>query len=240
VVRAGRRSPLTTARSGLAYLWTFSQHGARAVQNVIAGLAEVAVGEHPFFTTRLWRGMWARITQWGHKGLSLIGMTGIDIALWDIVGKALGEPLAHVHGANVNPVRTYASEGLWLTDDLTALASEADEIPSQWFRAIKMRLGRARIVDDLEAVRVVRQTIGSDVRLMVDSNRGWDVDYAIRIGRKLAQFDLAFDELDAARRPGRPHADCGRAGHAAGLGRATGHRVPATSSSNARARCSQG
>ena len=54
--------------SGLAYLWTFSDHGARAVQNVIAELAEVAVGEDPFFTTRLWRGMWARITQWGHKG----------------------------------------------------------------------------------------------------------------------------------------------------------------------------
>jgi L-alanine-DL-glutamate epimerase-like enolase superfamily enzyme len=180
--------------SGLAYLWTFSDHGARAVQNVIAELAEVAVGEDPFFTTRLWRGMWARITQWGHKGLSLIGMAGIDIAVWDIVGKALGEPLAHVLGANVNPVRTYASGGLWLTDDLTALACEADEILSQGFRAIKMRLGRARMADDLEAVRVVRETIGPDVTLMVDSNQGWDVDYTIRIGRNLEQFDLAWIE----------------------------------------------
>jgi L-alanine-DL-glutamate epimerase-like enolase superfamily enzyme len=164
-------------------------------------------------------------------------MAGIDIAVWDIVGKALGEPLAHVHGANLNPVRTYASEGLWLTDDLTALASEADEIPSQGFRAIKMRLGRARIVDDLEAVRVVRQTIGSDVRLMVDSNQGWDVDYAIRIGRKLAH---SISHGSTSSMLGGPHADCGRVGHAAGLGRATGHRVPATSSSNARARCSRG
>jgi len=173
--------------SGLAYLWTFSDHGARAVQHVIAELAEVAIGEDPFFTTRLWRRMWARITQWGHKGLSLIGMAGIDIAVWDIVSRAFGQPLAHVLGANADPVRTYASEGLWLTDDLPALAREADEILGQGFRAIKMRLGRARMADDLEAVRIVRETIGPDVTLMVDSNQGWDVDYTIRIGRKLGR-----------------------------------------------------
>jgi L-alanine-DL-glutamate epimerase-like enolase superfamily enzyme len=121
-------------------------------------------------------------------------MAGIDIAVWDIVGRAFGQPLAHVLGANADPVRTYASEGLWLTDDLPALAREADEILGQGFRAIKMRLGRARMADDLEAVRIVRETIGPDVTLMVDSNQGWDVDYTIRIGRQLEQFDLAWIE----------------------------------------------
>jgi L-alanine-DL-glutamate epimerase-like enolase superfamily enzyme len=179
---------------GLAYLWTFTPHGARAVTHVIAELAEVAVGEDPFFTARLWRRMWARITQWGHKGLSVIGMAGVDIAVWDIVGKACGQPLAHVLGANADPVRTYASEGLWLTDDLSSLAREADEILAQGFRAIKMRLGRARMADDLEAVRIVRETIGPDVTLMVDANQGWDADYTIRIGRQLERFDLTWIE----------------------------------------------
>jgi L-alanine-DL-glutamate epimerase-like enolase superfamily enzyme len=91
-------------------------------------------------------------------------------------------------------VPTYASEGLWLTDDLSALAREAEELVNAGFRAVKMRLGRARMGDDLEAVRVVRQTIGPDITLMVDANQGWDVNYTIRIGRKLEAFELYWIE----------------------------------------------
>ncbi|MCA1647247.1 MAG: mandelate racemase/muconate lactonizing enzyme family protein [Chloroflexi bacterium] len=180
--------------SGLSYLWVFSRHGARAVQGVLDELAEVALGEDPFFSARLWHRMWSRITQWGHKGLAVIGMAGIDVAVWDVVGKTLGKPLAHVLGAHSDPVLTYASEGLWLTEDFTTLAREAVEILDGGHNAIKMRLGRERMQDDVEAVRVVRDAIGSDVRLMVDSNQGWDVGYAIRIGRKLEEFDLTWME----------------------------------------------
>jgi L-alanine-DL-glutamate epimerase-like enolase superfamily enzyme len=192
--------------TGSTYLWAFSRSGAAALQQVLNELAEVAVGEDPFFTTRLWRRMWARITQWGHKGLAVIGMSGIDTAAWDIVGKALGRPLAHLLGANADRVPTYASEGLWLTDDLAALTREADELVGRGFRAVKMRLGRARMADDVEAVRAVRETIGPDVTLMVDSNQGWDVDYTIRIGRRLEEFGLYWIEEPI------PHDDL--AGHA--------------------------
>src|SRR5581483_6172250 len=58
--------------SGSTYLWAFSQAGARAVQNILVELAEVAVGEDPFFSARLWRGMRRRTSQWGHEGLALI------------------------------------------------------------------------------------------------------------------------------------------------------------------------
>ena len=184
--------------TGSTYLWTFTQHGARAVRHVLDELAEVAVGEDPFFTTRLWRRMWARITQWGHKGLSVIALAGLDTAAWDVVGKATGRPLAHLLGANQAAVPAYASEGLWLTDDLGALAREAEELVSLGFRAVKMRLGRARPADDVEAVRAVRAAIGPDVTLMADANQGWDVDYTIRIGRKLEPFDLYWLEEPVA------------------------------------------
>ena len=192
--------------TGSTYLWAFSPAGAGALRQVLRELAEVAVGEDPFFTTRLWRRMWARITQWGHKGLAVIGMSGIDTAVWDLVGKALDKPLAHVLGANADRVLTYASEGLWLTDDLRALAREAEELRGRGFRAMKMRLGRPRMADDVEAVRVVRQAIGPDVTLMVDANQGWDADYTIRIGRHLEAFDLYWIEEPI------PHDDL--AGHA--------------------------
>jgi L-alanine-DL-glutamate epimerase-like enolase superfamily enzyme len=180
--------------TGSTYLWAFSSAGAAALQKVLLELADVAVGENPFFSTRLWRRMWGRITQWGHKGLTVIGMSGIDTAVWDVVGKALNLPLAYMLGAAADCIPTYASEGLWLTDDMHALAHEAEELVGRGFQAIKMRLGRPRMSDDLEAVRIVRQTVGSDITLMVDANQGWDADYTIRIGRKLEAFELYWIE----------------------------------------------
>ena len=183
---------------GLSYLWTFRPHIARAVQAILADLEELTVGEDPFFTTRLWRRMWQQISQYGHKGLAVMALSGIDVAVWDIVGKAAGRPLAHVLGAHFREVPTYASEGLWLTDDLDALAREAEEFAVRGFRAMKMRLGRPEMRQDLEAVRVIREAIGPDVALMVDANQGWDVEYAIRIGRELERFGLTWLEEPVA------------------------------------------
>ncbi|MBV9228825.1 MAG: mandelate racemase/muconate lactonizing enzyme family protein [Chloroflexi bacterium] len=180
--------------TGSTYLWAFSSAGAAAIQKVLVELAEVAVGEDPFCSARLWKKMRSRITQWGHKGLSIVGLSGIDTVVWDIVGKALNRPLAQVLGGTTDPIPTYASEGLWLTEDLHALTREAEELVEGGFKAVKMRLGRARMADDVEAVRAVRQTIGPDITLMVDSNQGWDVNYTIRIGRKLEAFDLYWIE----------------------------------------------
>jgi L-alanine-DL-glutamate epimerase-like enolase superfamily enzyme len=180
--------------SGSTYLWAFSSSGAAAMQKVLQELSEVAVGENPFYSARLWKRMRSRITQWGHKGLSIIGMSGIDTALWDIVGKALNQPLSHLLGAVTDRLPTYASEGLWLTDDMHALANEAEELVGNGFKAVKMRMGRASMAADVEAVRIVRQRIGPDIMLMVDSNQGWDANYAIRIGRKLENFDLYWME----------------------------------------------
>jgi len=103
-------------------------------------------------------------------------------------------------------VPTYASEGLWLTDDLKALANEAEELVASGFKAVKLRLGRPRMADDLEAVRVVRESIGPNISLMVDANQGWDTNYTIRIGRQLENFGLYWIEEPI------PHDDL--AGHA--------------------------
>lgn len=192
--------------TGSYYLWAFNANGAVALNAVLTELSEAAIGEDPFFSARIWDKMWRRITQWGHKGLTIIAMSGIDTALWDITGKALNKPLAQLLGANADSVPTYASEGLWLTDNMTALTNEATELVSIGFKAVKMRLGRAKMADDLEAVRLVRQTIGDTITLMVDANQGWDADYTIRIGRKLEAFNLYWIEEPI------PHDDL--AGHA--------------------------
>jgi L-alanine-DL-glutamate epimerase-like enolase superfamily enzyme len=135
-----------------------------------------------------------RIQQWGRRGLAVIAMSGIDTAVWDIVGKAANRPLAHLLGANYDRVMVYASEGLWMIDDPVALAREAEELIGRGFRAVKMRLGRPRMADDLAAARAVRAAIGPDIGLMIDVNQGWDVNYAMRIGRYLDELDLVWLE----------------------------------------------
>jgi L-alanine-DL-glutamate epimerase-like enolase superfamily enzyme len=121
----------------------------------------------------------------GRRGLAVFAISAIDCAAWDVAAKALGVPLWRLLGGAGEPVPTYASEGLWLTNDLGRLADEAAELAALGFEAVKMRLGRKREADDIRAAEVVREAIGPDVRLMADANQGWDVKYALRMGRKL-------------------------------------------------------
>lgn len=180
--------------TGSTYLWAYNEAGALALRYVLADLAEVVIGQDPFFTTRMYRQMWTRLTQWGRKGLSIIALSGIDMALWDIIAQAAGRPLAHVLGAAADRVPAYASEALWMIDDLDQLQREAGELVERGFRAMKMRLGRPKPSDDVAAVRAVREAIGPDITLMIDANQGWEPNYAIRIGRRLEEFDLSWIE----------------------------------------------
>jgi L-alanine-DL-glutamate epimerase-like enolase superfamily enzyme len=150
----------------------------------------------PRETTPLHRKMWQLTSMAGRRGLAVFAVSAIDTAAWDLAAKALDVPLWRLLGGSPEPVNTYASEGLWLTDDLGKLAAEAVELVGQGFRAVKMRLGRPREAGDLAAARAVREAIGPDVRLMADANQGWDVHYALRMGRKLedAGIDLTWFE----------------------------------------------
>ncbi|MGH7321630.1 MAG: mandelate racemase/muconate lactonizing enzyme family protein [Candidatus Rokuibacteriota bacterium] len=181
---------------GQTYLVTFGQDWGRAVIELLRGLAAEVRGMDPRETSALYRKMWQVSSMAGRRGLAVFAISAIDTAAWDIAAKALGVPLWRLLGGSFEPVNTYASEGLWLTEDLGRLAVEAAELVGRGFRAVKMRLGRPREADDLAAARAVRDAIGPDVRLMADANQGWDVHSALRMGRKLedAGIDLTWFE----------------------------------------------
>jgi L-alanine-DL-glutamate epimerase-like enolase superfamily enzyme len=182
--------------TGQTYLVTFGQDWGRAVIELLRGLEAEVRGMDPRETGALYRKMWQVSSMAGRRGLAVFAISAIDTAAWDVSAKALGVPLWRMLGGSSDPVDTYASEGLWLTDDLGRLAAEAADLVSRGFRAVKMRLGRSREADDLAAARAVRDAIGPDVRLMADANQGWDVNYALRMGRKLedAGIDLTWFE----------------------------------------------
>lgn len=115
----------------------------------------------------------------GYEGVTMIAVSGLDMAIWDAHAKAAGIPLAVLLGGSIGPVPAYNSNGLWLTD-VSTLAKEAEELVAEGeFKGLKLRLGRDRLGDDLAAIREVRKGAGDDIKLMVDFNQGLSLGDAL-------------------------------------------------------------
>src|SRR5205823_6036279 len=129
------------------------------------------------------------------KGVPIAALSGVEIALWDIAGKAAGLPVYRLLGGT-RPARfsAYASAfyyaGPWDGD----LEAEAAQLLGQGYTAFKMKVGGLPVDGDVRRVRRVRAALGPDVRLAVDANRGFTAAEAIRFGRALADADLWFFE----------------------------------------------
>jgi mandelate racemase len=135
--------------------------------------------------------------------MSMIAVSGIDMAAWDALAKAAGMPLCVLLGGSVGSVRSYNSNGLWLKEP-QAVAIEAIELRDEGgFSALKLRLGRDRFRDDMATIEAVRQAVGDDVELMVDFNQGLDRGEALRrchvlddLGLAWIEEPIVYDDLD--------------------------------------------
>ena len=182
-------------------------------------LAPLILGQDPFRVERLWRLMAVRTRQHGRRGLLMHAIAGIDIALWDLIGKAVGQPLYRLLGAYRDRVPAYASAGFFREGEGVAeLAEECRAYREQGFRAVKIKVGRNRdlnpfspmeltagndlctttLAEDLERVRTARQAIGPDMALMVDVNCAWSSETAIKMARAMEPLDLFWLEEPVA------------------------------------------
>src|SRR5689334_21423994 len=130
----------------------------------------------------------------GYQGLSMIAVSGLDMAAWDALARAAGLPLCVLLGGSVGPVKAYNSNGLWLKEP-AAVAAEAPELRDEGgFTGLKLRMGRDRIRDDLAAVEAVRKTVGDDMALMVDFNQGLHRGEALERCHAIDDLRLAWIE----------------------------------------------
>jgi mandelate racemase len=130
----------------------------------------------------------------GYEGMSMIAVSGLDMAAWDALAKAAGLPLCVLLGGSVGPVKSYNSNGLWLSPPET-LAAEAIELRDEGgFTGLKLRLGRERLQDDLAALAAIRTAVGNDMHLMADFNQGLNLAEALQRCQAIDDQGLAWIE----------------------------------------------
>lgn len=179
---------------GEGYLFTLNAVRLKSFREMVDGLAVFVEGRNPFDAEAIWQAIWADLNPSGHAGVGIAALSAIDTAIWDLAGKAAELPLARLFGACRETVPTYASGGLWLSQTPEECALEAAAFVAQGFTAVKLRIGSPDIEADVTRVRAVREAIGPSIALHVDANQGLTVTHAIRLGRRLEEFDLAWFE----------------------------------------------
>jgi L-talarate/galactarate dehydratase len=179
---------------GLSYAGYVHPSLLAPLRSVVDALLAESVGMHIWDNLRLE----ALRTSFGGgapAGLVQRAVSALDVALWDLRGKAAGLPVWRLLGASRPDVACYASGHLWRHYNLAELEQHAGELAALGFRAMKLRCGAEdRPAAEVERLAVVRRTVGPDVELMIDINQGWSTAQSIAIGRRFADYDLYWLE----------------------------------------------
>lgn len=156
-------------------------------------LAPLVLGQDPFDYEYIWQRMYRSTHAWGRKGVAMAAISAIDIAIWDIMGKATNKPVFKLLGGRTKEkIPCYASK-LYRTD-LDEMQREAQSYLDQGFTMMKMRFGYGArdgvkgVTENLKSVEAVREVIGYENDLMLECYMGWNLDYARRILPKLEKF----------------------------------------------------
>lgn len=161
-------------------------------------LGMLTVGEDPLRIEAIGHKLRAGLEDWaGPGGIFTLALTAIDMALWDIKGKALNQPLAVLLGGLRERVPAYASGALMRTYPLEHVVKAAPLLAQKGFKQMKMQLalpGDTSPAREIERARLVRQAIGPDIELMCDINQRWSVHQAIDIGRRLEDVHFTWWE----------------------------------------------
>ena len=172
--------------------------GEGAAAGLIDGLlAPLLIGQDPMDRAGLWERMFHALYN-GNNAVGLAGsaLSALDIALWDLAGKATGLPVCALLGGKVrDKVAVYAT-GLYYTEGEfpDRLLDEARGYVAAGFKGMKTKVGGLSIAEDVARVRALREAIGPDIHLMVDANEAYNATTAIRLGQKLAELDLVWFE----------------------------------------------
>ncbi|WP_312170072.1 mandelate racemase/muconate lactonizing enzyme family protein [Microbacterium sp.] len=183
-------------RSDGAEGWGFSwspQIGAPAVHALLEhDVAPASVGRSAV-PGEAWQGLWEHLHEAGGGGITTIALAGLDLALWDAEARSAGTSVSHVLGRRRERVRGYGS-GVNLHYSLEELLAQVQRWIDAGFDAVKIKVGKPDLAEDLDRVAAVRALLGPDRDLMIDANQRWELDRATASVDALSRFGLAWIE----------------------------------------------
>ena len=176
--------------------WGEAYGPAPVVKESINYIKQNIIGMNPLDSDVIWSTLFRRVHDYGRSGVFVSAISAIDIALWDIKGKYHKLPVSTLLGGSYREkIRPYAT-GLYFSDSKTLtddLCNEALEYVNEGFKSIKMKVG-LNLKDDITNVKAVRNAIGPDIELMIDSNHAYSYDEALKLSKKLEDQDIKWFE----------------------------------------------
>jgi L-alanine-DL-glutamate epimerase-like enolase superfamily enzyme len=167
----------------------------KALREAVDALGELIIGEDPMRVEAIADKLRRASGGSGPGGIFTLALSPIDIALWDIKGKALGQPVATLIGGHRDRVPTYASGALLRQHPLDYLEKAGPRLVSQGFKQMKTQMGAEPTVQaSVDRIRVLREGIGPDIDLMCDINQLWDVQHATVVGKRVEEYGLFWLE----------------------------------------------
>ncbi len=184
---------LADGTEGTGYTYT-GGFGGKAIYQVIEhDLKPWLIGKDGSQIEGLWEAMNWKIHYVGRGGITSFAISAIDIALWDIRAKKIDQPLWKLSGGADNSCKAYYG-GIDLDFPLEKLLSNIKNQLNNGHRAIKIKLGKEDLSEDIERVKAVREMIGPDVVFMVDANMSWTVEKAIKAVKELEKYNIFWLE----------------------------------------------
>ena len=162
-------------------------------------LKPLLIGTDPLDSEYIWQSMYRRTLPFGRKGIGMTAISAVDLAIWDAKGKLLKQPVFKLIGGRTKPrLEVYASR--LYSQPLDTLYAEARAYAEQGFRSVKIRFGWGPkdgldgLHKNVDLVRTTREAVGDKVDIMADAYMGWSLEYAKRMLRLLAPFNLRWVE----------------------------------------------
>lgn len=178
---------------GIGYTFTVGRNGGAIATIIEREMTAIITGRDADQIESLWQVLWWDMHYGGRGGPTVLALSAVDMALWDLKANKLSQPLWKLLGGFSDRVPCYAG-GIDLELPLPQLLKQTDRNLERGFRAIKMKVGRKNLSEDVERVTAMRKHLGADFPLMADANMKWTADEAIRAARAFAPLDLTWLE----------------------------------------------
>lgn len=166
---------------GESYLLSF-QYSPLAIAGALKDAAHLIIGEEVFNTVKVFATLDNANEYFGQEGINRWAQAAVNIAMWDAWCKTLGQPIWKVLGASAKKIPGYGSGG-WISYTIEELIHEVKNYAARGFKAVKIKVGKPDWKEDLERLRLVRETVGDGINIMMDANQGMNVSNALALAK---------------------------------------------------------